>query len=402
MSEAVVESVELRVLQVPLDRTFWMSQEGYTTAGQLFVQVRTADGLVGYGQAHGNPLDEIAGILRDGLAPLALDRSAWDVRTIWQRMHATTYQVGEAVTTGQPHFGQRQRFQTMAAIAALDIALWDLRAKAAGQPLHRLLGSDERELAAYASGGYYPSKHPDELGVDALLEEISAYVDAGFSAVKMKVGRAPRGDIKRVAAVRAQFPEVRLLVDANGGWDVDDARYGAAALADYDVGWLEEPLHWYYPARELRALAERTRVPIAGGEQEPHKWAAAALVEEGGLSYLQLDCTRAGGITEWLDAAAHAAVRGVALAPHHDGQIHGHLLAGQPVDTIVETFPNEVRDPLWAQLYERRPRLEAGRLTLTEDPGLGFEPDSERLDRWTVARWTVTSDGATSEHPTRA
>lgn len=385
-----IEEIEVHVLQVPLQKTFWMSTEAYTTAGQVFVTVRTVEGHVGYGQAHGNPLDEIAQVVREDLSPILLGSSAWDVRALWQRMFETTFRRTKAVTTGQPHFGNRGRYQMMAAIAAVDIAMWDLRAKAADVPLHRLLGTDRTTVPAYASGGYYPSSERDELGIDGLIQEIGSYVEAGFDTVKMKVGREPVNDVKRVAAVRDTFPDVRLLVDANGAWTFTEAAAAARGFAEHGVAWLEEPLAWFTNAADLGRLAEISPVPLAGGEQEPHKWACVPLVEQGGLRYLQLDCTRAGGITEWLEAAAFATQKSVGLAPHHDPQIHAHLLAACGEDVIQETFPNPVRDPLWDQFFLRKPTLRDGVVHLPDAPGLGFEPDPVMLSRWSVASWTCS------------
>jgi len=114
-------------------------------------------------------------------------------------------------------------------------------------------------------------------------------------------------------------------------------------------------------------------------------------VEEADLSYLQTDCTRAGGLTAWMDAATYASLRGVGVAPHHDGHIHGHYLAALSGARYCETFPNERRDPLWAQLYSRRPKLDNGMLVLNESPGLGIEPDPDQLKRWTVQQRTLQS-----------
>lgn len=378
-----IESVEVRILEVPLGRDFWMSQQAYATAGQVFVTVRTSEGVLGYGQAHGNPMNQIADAI-ERLSPLVLGRSAWGVRGLWQDLFGTASSSREAVATGQPHFGDRGRYQLMSAIAALDIALWDARSKLAQQPLWRFLGATDPVIPAYATGGYYPSENDDELGVSELVDEIAECVDAGFTAFKMKVGRFPENDIKRVAAVRAQFPELRIMVDANGGWSYEEALEAARGFVGQGVFWLEEPLQWHYPDSYLKQLRRETGISIASGEQEMHPWGASTLVDVADLSYLQTDCTRAGGLTAWMEAAAYASLRGVGVAPHHDGHIHGHYLATLSGPRYCETFPNERRDPLWARLYSQRPRLENGALVLNENPGLGIEPDVDQLERWTV------------------
>jgi D-arabinonate dehydratase len=383
VAEHEIKSVEVRILEVPLGRDFWMSQQAYATAGQVFVTLRTSEGVLGYGQAHGNPMGQIVDAI-ERLAPLVIGRSVWGVRGLWHDLFTTMTSSREAVATGQPHFGDRGRYQVMSAIAALDIAIWDARSKVAQQPLWRFLGGTDPVVPAYATGGYYPSEKDDELGIQELLEEIGECVDAGFTAFKMKVGRRPENDIKRVAAVRMQFPELRIMVDANGGWSYQEALEAAHGFVDQDVFWVEEPLQWHYPDRYLKQLRLETGISIASGEQEMHPWGAKTLVDEADLSYLQTDCTRAGGLTAWMDAANYAALRGVGIAPHHDGHIHGHYLATLSGPRYCETFPNERRDPLWAGLYHQRPTLENGVLVLNESPGLGIEPDADQLDSWTV------------------
>lgn len=384
-----IDRLEVRILEVPLNRPFWMSQQAYTTAGQVFVTLRTTDGVVGYGQAHGNPMSDIAGTVRDVLAPIVLGQSVWPVRSLWHRMFGTSNNHRDEVVTGQPHFGGRGRHQLLSAIAAVDIAIWDARAKLAGQPLWRFLGGDNPALPAYATGGYYPSGDDRDDGIPALLAEVESYVDAGFTAVKIKVGRQPEDDIARVAVLRERFPELRLMVDANGGWGMVDALRAARGFRDLDVFWLEEPLQWHHPARDLRHLRRESGLALASGEQEMHQWAAAALVDEGEISYLQTDCTRAGGLTAWMEAATYAHLTGVGVAPHHDGHIHGHHLTTIAGEKYCETFPNAERDPLWAALYDVRPELKDGQLILNDEPGLGIEPNPAQLDKWTSERFAV-------------
>lgn len=390
MDTTRVESVEVRILEVPLNRAFWMSQQAYMTAGQVTVSITTTDGLVGFGQAHGNPMDEIAGHVRDRLAPAVIGRSPWEVRSLWQEMFSFSNAGREEVTTGQPHFGTRGRYQLLAAIAAMDIALWDLRAQCAEQPLWRFLGASDARIPAYATGGYYPNGDGDDPGIDELLSEVASYVELGMRAVKIKVGRDPAIDIQRVTALREAYPDLRIKVDANGGWTLAETLQIAPALRDLEVFWLEEPLQWHYGPAHHRRVRQEGGIPLAAGEQEMHQWGAMELVDTGDVSYLQTDATRAGGLTAWMDAANYAHMRGVGVAPHHDGHIHGHYLATLSGEKYCETFPNAERDPLWFGLYTDKPTLADGYLTLSDKPGLGIELDRERLEAWTVMSHLVT------------
>jgi len=376
-----VEDVDVYVLEVPLERAYWMATEAYTTATEIFLILKTAGGLTGYGVAHGNPVSAIASVLTQTLIPAVLGADIWTASDVWDRMFATTYAISTESVAGQPHFGARRRFETMAGIAALDIALWDVRAKAVGLPLYRFLGSDVSAIPTYASGGYYPSSDQNELGIDELVDEVGSYINQGFSVVKVKAGRDVAGDIQRIGAVRKTFPDVGILVDANGGWSLRSAIRAGQELSRFNIGWLEEPLRWYYVEDDLATVASSTGVPVAAGEQEMHRWACARLVNHGRIRHMQFDCTRAGGITEWLEVATYAAIRGVGLAPHHDPQIHGHLLARYD-DGMCESFPNAKRDPIWADFYDERPQISAGMLHLTDAPGLGVELNPRFLQRY--------------------
>ncbi|MGC5629521.1 mandelate racemase/muconate lactonizing enzyme family protein [Georgenia sp. Z1344] len=389
MGSSLIDQVDVRILEVPLNKPYWMSQQAYATAGQVFVTVRTAGGVLGYGQAHGNPMTTIADLVTDTLAPLVLGRSVWEVRAIWRDLFAVSTGKREAVATGQPHFGMRDRFQLLAGISALDIAIWDARAKTAGLPLWKLLGADNPVLPAYATGGYYPNGDNDDPGIDSLLAEIGAYVDAGFTAVKIKTGRAPEVDIARVRAIRDDHPDLRIKADSNGGWDLDEALTAGRAFSDLGVFWMEEPIHWHLGTHHLRRLRDESGLRMAAGEQEIHQWSSASLVDEGVISVLQTDCTRAGGLTAWMEVATYANLRGVAVAPHHDGHIHGHFLAALSGEVHCETFPDSDRDPLWARLYGEKPELVNGALVLSERPGLGITPDSGQLDAWTIRQTTI-------------
>jgi L-alanine-DL-glutamate epimerase-like enolase superfamily enzyme len=269
----------------------------------------------------------------------------------------------------------------MAAIAGIDIALWDLKGKLCRQPVYKLLGASRTEIPCYASGGYYgPTGEAD---IDGLVEEMTGYVAAGFAAVKMKVGGLTIAeDGQRVAAVRdAVGPNVQIMLDANLAYDVPTAIAAARAFEPSDITWLEEPVQWYDPVFGLAQVAAATTIPIASGESELHRWGCRDLILHGGIRVMQFDATRAGGVTEWLRVAATAAGHGILMAPHHDPQVHGHLLGAVPNGHIQEVFPNPVRDPLWADLFVGQPEIRDGVLRLPDRPGFGFELHPEGLAR---------------------
>lgn len=375
-----IEQIVVRYLSVPLGRTFWMSLEPYRVVDELIVEVSTDDGIVGIGQIHGRPMADIARIIREAFSPLLIGEDPLDHERLWQRLFATTFsrQEGVFAPAGQPHFGSGLRPQVMAAIAGLDIALWDLKGKMLGLPVYRVLGGLRNQVPAYASGGYYT-----EDGVDGLVREVTNYVDLGYQAIKIKVGGVSiQEDVKRIEAIRKAVGEqVELMLDANGAYDVETAIQAGRTFADYDIRWFEEPVHWYDSVFGLGQVSRALDIPTASGESEIHRWACRDLIDHAAIRVMQFDATRAGGVTEWLKVAAMAATRNIGMAPHHDPQIHGHLVAASANGTILETFPNPERDPLWQELYRERPRVESGTMTLTDQPGFGFDLDPDVVAR---------------------
>ena len=244
------------------------------------------------------------------------------------------------------------------------------------------------EIPCYASGGYYGPE--GEAYVDELVEEMTGYAELGFTAVKMKVGGLSLAeDVARVAAVREALPGVEIMLDANSAWDVGQAIAAARAFEPLRIAWLEEPVAWFDPVAGLARVAAATSIPIASGEHELHRFACRDLIDHGGVEVMQFDATRAGGITEWLRAAAYASAHGVLMAPHHDPQIHGHLLGGIENGGIQEVFPNAVRDPVWERLFAERPEIEAGVMRLPEKPGLGIVLDRDALERYSTRKVTA-------------
>ncbi|MGI8643742.1 MAG: mandelate racemase/muconate lactonizing enzyme family protein, partial [Thermomicrobiales bacterium] len=199
-----ITEVRVDKVSVSLQRPFWMSLEPYTTASELIVRVMTDEGLTGIGEIHGRPMDQIEAIVTGTFGPLLVGQDPMDHERHWAAMFAYTHAragAGLGQAEGQPHFGAGARAQIMAAIAGIDIALWDLKGKICGQSVVKLLGASRSSVPCYASGGYYGPE--GEADVEGLVAEMRGYVDLGFGAVKMKVGGlAIDEDVRRVAGVR--------------------------------------------------------------------------------------------------------------------------------------------------------------------------------------------------------
>jgi L-alanine-DL-glutamate epimerase-like enolase superfamily enzyme len=197
------------------------------------------------------------------------------------------------------------------ALSGIDMALWDIRGKALKIPLYKLLGGRARPIPAYAGGvslGYQEPK--------ALVEEARPHVQAGYKAVKLRIGDTVARDVGRIAAVRAAFgDELVILTDANTGYDVADVRTVMPALDEHDIGWLEEP----FPAHDYlsyREAARYGRTPLAAGENHYTRFEFNRVIEDGAITILQPDLSKTGGITEALRIAALASSWKLPIHPH--------------------------------------------------------------------------------------
>ena len=375
-----ISDIRIHSLSAPFGRAYWLALEPYTASTVVLVEVETDAGLIGIGEIHARPHSEIVRVLEEAFKPRLLGEDPVDTERLWQMMFRLTYTRDAARfadTDGHP-IGESGKQSMMAAIGGVDIALWDLKAQIAGLPLYKLLGGQVASVPAYASGGYYGDDGGAD--IDGLLAEMTSYAERGYEAVKMKVGGLSIAeDVRRVSAVREALPDVKLMVDATCAWDVATAIEAARAFEPFEIDWLEEPVAWFDPVEALAQVAAATRIPIASGEQELHRWGCRNLVDRGGIRVMQFDCTRSGGVSEWLRIAAYAAAHNVQMAPHFDPKIHGHLVAAAPNGLIQEVTPD---DPFWLELFVERPDVREGHIVLSDRPGLGLVLDREVLARY--------------------
>lgn len=383
-------AVETKIQQTMFDANYTMA-----TKPALLVEVDTDEGITGLGEAahFGGPMASTAQVIEHELKPYLIGEDPSEIERLWERMHRRAYKHGRGGIV-------------IAAISGIDIALWDLRGKAANMPVWRLLGGYRKRVPAYATGGFYA----EGKGINELAAEMQTYIDAGFRAVKMKVGRnskiemsplrvsSERGvaevslaeDIERVAAVREVIgPDVRLAVDANGAWDVPTAVRMARAMEPYDIYWFEEPV-WPDDVEGSREVAEKTSIAIAGYETCSHGIVDfARYIAARAVHFVQPDVAWAGGLTESLKIAHMAQAANLPIAPHIHGSavavIAGlHLLGAVRNGSMAETvFPAH---ELMTKLVKDSPPLDhaTGEIELSEKPGLGIELDQETVDRFRV------------------
>ncbi len=290
----------------------------------LVVVHATAAGMTGFGYSYTHAA---AGLLiRSLLADVVIGRDAMDVSACHQGM------VCAVRNLGRPGIAST-------AIAAVDIALWDLKARLLGLPLLTLLGRAREAVMVYGSGGftsYSPERLRDQLG---------GWFESGIRAVKMKVGRNASDDRARVRIARdAIGPETQLMVDANGGYDRKQALQQAAVFAEHGVSWFEEPVS----SDDLEGLRlMRDRAPagmdIAAGEYGYQSLYFRRMLEAGAVDVLQADATRCGGVTGFLEAAVLCRAWGLPLSAHTAPSVHAHVCCAVPEVRHLEYFHDHAR-----------------------------------------------------------
>lgn len=362
-----VRWIRLSSVRLPLDvpisdaKVLTGRQRPMTEVMLLFAEIATADGHEGLGFSYskraGGP-GQFAHAVE--IAPDLLGEDPSDIAKIWTKLIWSGASVGRSGLSVQ-------------AIAAIDVALWDLKAKRAGLSLAKLLGAHRDSVRCYnTSGGF----------LHAPLEEVLKNADAalarGVGGIKIKVGQPDwREDLRRVAAVRSHLgDDVPLMVDANQQWDRPTAARMGRALEEFGLVWIEEPLD-AYDAEGHAALAARLDTPVATGEMLTSVAEHAELIRHGAADILQPDAPRIGGITPFTKLLTLAEHHHLQVAPHFAMELHLHLAATYPHEPWVEHF--EWLEPL----FEERLDIKDGHMLLPTSPGLGLTL-SDQARAWTV------------------
>jgi L-rhamnonate dehydratase len=301
---------------------------------------------------------------------------SWDVEYLWQQMYRRTLAFG-------------RKGVALAAISAVDIALWDLLGKDAKQPVFRLLGGRTKDrIPVYASRLY-------AMPIEELKAEAQKYKDEGYTMMKLRFGWGPldgaagmQRNVELVRAVREVIgDEIDLMTDAYMGWTLDYAKRMLPLLEPFHLRWLEEPV---IPddTRGYRELKSYGRIPIAGGEHEYTIFGFRELLEANALDYIQFDTNRVGGISQARRICALAESFQVPVVPHA-GQMHNyHVVMASLNSPIAEFFPKvdvEVGNELFWYIFDGEPVPERGHINLDDSlPGLGLTVNEESLQRFHV------------------
>lgn len=367
--DTTITEVHVELLRLPLPRPMLSGSAGgagakpVTHISMPVIFITTASGLRGLGYAWSHMGGSLATrtVLEHDINPLLIGQDALNHERIWAQIGKKLQAVG-------------RRGLLVHAQAATDLALWDIKGKAAGLPLHKLLGGMRDDAPIYGSDGGWLY-----MSVDEMLDAFRAYLDDGMIGVKMKVGHDDVNiDIERVTAVRkALGDDVWLTVDANQMWDYPKSMKAGRAFEELGIGWLEEPINCEDIAGHSR-LAADLDIPIALGETLGSRFEFDAYLKADAVDILQPDIIRMGGITEMLRVASMAEVAGRPLAPHHMMEVTIQVACGVMARSPIEHMP-------WMEAaFTESPDIKDGRMRPPKGAGLGLEISDETVKQYRV------------------
>jgi D-galactarolactone cycloisomerase len=370
-----ITEVKAHPLLIPRPQPSWTAHEITTEASLILVEVRTDAGVVGYGEIQGGPLPLICRFIEQ-FGEIIRGMDALAQVDIWEKLFALTSPRPGGIGGRDglpPPLPRGQRAQIMAALGGIDLALWDIKGKAANMPLYRLLGGTRQDLFTYATGGYYVEGEP----LTACAEELGSYVAAGYRAVKLKTGGLSLEDeLVRISATRQAIGDALFMLDMNAPYDVHDCIKFAQAVEPYNIFWLEEPLHWYLQPADYVRVAAAVSIPLAHGEREWTRFTIRDFITSGAIRFVQFDATRHAGFTEALRVAQMAEQHRVLIAPHTAPHIHGHLVSAFGASAFgVESHGDPERHPIQHGMYKDAPEVHHGMVHLNDLPGFGIDID---------------------------
>ncbi len=344
----------------------------------ILVRVFTDEGLVGLGECSGMNGPVVRSVVEDSLKPLLIGEDPLRIERLWEKMYVSTYKLrGQSQSIG---------------ISGVDIALWDLLGKALNAPVYQLLGGCYREKIRM-----YASSVPRELKDPVRSADMAARcVDAGFTALKVKVGARwgfddlPDLAVQTVRAIRQAIgPDVELMVDANSAYTAHTAIRMGRKFEEQDIFHFEEPV----PFHDLGAMAQVAAaldVPVAGGEQDHTRYRFREILEQNAADIIQCDVIKAGGLSECRKIAALADAFGKPVTPHNTNQTVGmaatlHFLASTPNCRYAHEctiLPDQRHDPARDELLTEPFKPENGFLTVPKGPGLGVTLNEEIVKKF--------------------
>lgn len=379
-----ITSVTAMILRTPMKSPFTSARGWwYKTKNAMLVEIETDEGVSGWGEAYG-PAEVTKSIVDTMLASQIMGCDPFDTNVLWEKMY-------QRVEDYDPQgFG-------VAAMSAIDMALWDIKGKVMNMPVYKLLGGAHRShVKPYATGLYF-KKESDNLDefVQPAVEEALYYKELGFKGIKMKIALPRKEEIKRVQAVRdAIGDDVELMVDANHGYSLYDARWLADAFEELQISWFEEPIspHDLAGYAQLRTM---TKIPLAGGENAFTRFAFKEIIDARAMDIIQPDVCCCGGITEAMRISALAETAGVTFMTHVWGSAVGtyaalnvmaalppapHSWKPAPMWMEYEQTENPFRDLLVTEPINQKD----GKVDIPQGAGLGFAINRDIIEQYRV------------------
>jgi L-alanine-DL-glutamate epimerase-like enolase superfamily enzyme len=363
----VVEHLEVSAYRIPTATPEADGTISWDSTTLVLVEAQADSGDRGLGYTYASAV--AAPLIRDMLAPIVVGCRVDDVRVAWGAMIRTVRNVGRPGIAAT-------------AISAVDTALWDLKARATGQPLFLLLGARRDEVPIYGSGGFttYSKKQ--------LCEQLAGWVDEGIPRVKMKIakdwGTKPEEDLARVRVARQAIgANAELFVDANGGYSAKQAIQIAHHLVEYGVSWFEEPVS-SDQLRQLAFVRQQAPMRVAAGEYGYDPWYFRDMLQAEAVDVIQADATRCLGVTGFLEAGAVAHSFAIPFSAHTAPALHAQVGCAVPEILNVEYFFDHAR--IEDMFFDGVPRLIGGCLRPDPNrPGLGLELKRQDAERWKIA-----------------
>ena len=372
----LISSIQTHILEHKLETAFESASMSFDRRQHLLVEIECECGTIGWGECLG-PAPINAAIV-DHMKSQLIGKNPLDTEVIWLDLYHT-------------YRDQGQRGVIVTAISGIDVALWDIKGKLLDHPISTLLGGRFRaSVQAYATGAFRRA------GVDRIpdvVAEILRYKNEGFQAIKLKIGFNPDEDLELIRKVReAVGPGMRIMIDANHGYDATEAVAVGRAASSYNIDWFEEPvlpelLDSYHEVRS------RQPIPVAGGETWHSRWAMKAAIEARAVNIIQPDVCGVGGFSEFKRVVDHAQMNGVRVIPHVWGtgvQIAASLQAiaaipfapcrREPLEPIFEFDRTE--NPFRQAVLKKPLEHQNGTLKIPDQPGLGIEICRESLEQF--------------------
>ena len=372
-----IKHVRTHILRAALSQPFAYSRAWYDTRMAMVVEIETDNGLVGWGECYGPA--RITAAVVDSVAQLLIGEDPLRIDHLWRKIYSTLRDHG-------------QKGVVIEGLSGIDIALWDIKGKHFGVPVHRLLGGGIRDTVQAYATGLYRRRSGDPLRY--LPEEAAGYVAEGFKAVKLKVGFGVEEDAAVTAAVREAIgPDVALMVDANHAFDATAAIRLGRIIERHDIGWFEEPV----PPEDLagyREVRSALSIPVAGGECEFTRFGFRDVLATRAMDVIQPDTCAAGGLSECKKIADMAEAFGIRYNPHVWGTgiaiaASLQLLAVLPSHTPLSLAPLEpmlefdrTEHPIRQAVLTRPIEHVGGMVAVPDGPGLGIEIDRKALARF--------------------